>query len=299
LKKCSLEGNSNMSYLGGEEQSNFVLYKNKKVPKRKIYRLGTSASEAEVKAFIDILKKKFRHSSIEVAKDQEFSYLIRVEGRSLEDPSCIINIKLHERGESSTEIDLDLNFTPYYKKVYKTGFIGVLVVFAVLTVSVGALNLLNLLSWGYLFGSVCLFTTSFVVLNIFVWNKSLTFHATALEALYRRLDSLEGEVIDKALQCFRENKQIKPKEKVDTCYHCGAQVPSGREPSDILCRTCQELLFTCSVCLLNIDQGTPILLCPHCNSPAHPDHLREWLKIKNTCPYCKHKITEDKLIEQE
>lgn len=288
-----------LSKIGGEERESIILYKAKTVPKQKTYRLRHSVCEDEVKGFIKALEEKFRESSVQVIEEQENNYKILVEGKSLEDPSCNININLQEKGENSTKIELDLDFKPYYKKVFKAGLVGILVVFAILTVSVGAIDVQNLLSLGYLFGGVGLFAVTFIVLGFFVWNKSLAFNVSALERLYWRLDNLERDVIDQALEQFRK-EQLKeiPAEQVDTCHQCGTPIETPTEKGELYCITCQELLLTCSVCLLNINYNESILTCPHCDSPAHRDHLREWLKIKNTCPYCKQKISEEVLEEE-
>lgn len=278
------------------ERESLILYKNKSVPKLKEYRLDVEVCQKEVEAFIKILSEKFRDGVVQVLDHQGNNYRILIEGENLEDPSCILQVNLQAQGAASTEIELDFDFKPYYKRIFKLGLIGILVVFSVLTISIGALDVQNLLSLGYLFGSLGLFGISFLVLGIFVWNKSLAFHSAAIEALYRRLDFREGEVIDQALQRFRE-KQVKekPKQKIDTCYYCNTPIPFEREKGEFLCEKCRKLLLKCAICLLNIDHGEPILLCPHCNAPAHRDHLREWLKIKNYCPYCKEIIREEEL----
>ncbi|MFX1295412.1 MAG: hypothetical protein ACFFD2_11260 [Promethearchaeota archaeon] len=277
----------------GEIQGSSVLYKNKVMPKQKKYRLAKSICKNEIEDFIKTLVSKFKDSLVQILDKEENLYKILVEGKSLEDPSCIIKINLQAIDKNSTEINLDFDFKLYYKKVFKTGLIGILVAFAVITVSVGMLNVQNLLSLGYLLGGVGLFGVSCLILGIFIWNKSLTFHTSTLEALYQRLDSREQELIDKALQEFRE-KQLKEKlkEKMDTCYKCGAPIPSLRQAGEVSCGTCNELLLTCFVCLLNINHKEQVIFCPHCNSPAHHNHLREWLKIKNYCPRCKQKISE-------
>ena len=283
-----------------EKRESLILYKSKNVPKSKEYRLEIAVCQKEVEAFIKILSEKFREGIVQVIEHHGNNYKILIEGENLEDPSCILNVNLQLKGEASTEIELDSDFKPYYKRIFKVGLIGVLVVFAVLTISIGALDVQNLLSLGYLFGSLGLFGISFLILGVFVWNKSLAFHSAALEALYRRLDSREAEMIDQALQRFRETQvKEKPKQKLDTCYQCDAPIPSPREKRELFCGKCGNLLLTCAVCLLNIDHGEPIVLCPHCNAPAHRDHLREWLKIKNYCPYCKQEIKEEELKEKD
>ena len=293
-----IENNGTLETVGKEREF-LILYKNKSIPKSKEYRLEIAVCQKELEVFIKILSEKFKEGIVQVIEHHENKYKILIEGESLEDPSCILNIELQARGEASTKIEFSSDFKPYYKKIFKLGLIGVLVVFAVLTISIGALDIQNLLSLGYLFGSVGLFGISLLILGLFVWNKSLAFHSAALEALYRWLDSCEAEMIDQALQRFRETQEKeKPMQKIDTCYQCNAPLPTQREKGELVCKKCKNLLVICAVCLLNIDHGEPILLCPHCNAPAHRDHLREWLKIKNYCPYCRQPITEEELKDK-
>ena len=51
----------------------------------------------------------------------------------------------------------------------------------------------------------------------------------------------------------------------------------------------------CIVCNLSIKKEERIAHCPSCGHPAHRDHLLEWIKIKGICPFCKRKITADKV----
>lgn len=282
----------------GEDQVELVLYKNKAIPRRKSYRLSSSVCGKEVDRFIDNLKQKFGENYIQVIEKDENISKIQINSKSIEEPSSNLTINLREDDGSTTNVNLDLDFKPYYKLVIRAGLTGILVVFAVLTVSIGAWNLQNLLSLGYIFGSIGLFGIGLMVLWFFAWNKTQSFQISAIDAFYWRLDSLEGDVIDEALQRFREKEVLeKPVEKLKTCYHCESPIPSQKEAGEVVCLTCQKLFLTCSVCLLNINYKETILLCPHCSSASHRDHFREWLKIKNFCPYCKQEISEAELKE--
>ena len=282
----------------GEDQVELVLYKNKAIPRRKSYRLSSSVCGKEVDRFIDNLKQKFGENYIQVIEKDESISKIQINSKNIEDPSSNLTINLQEEDDTTTNVNLELNFKSYFERVIKTGLTGILVVFAVLTVSIGAWNLQNLISLGYIFGSIVLFGIGLVVLWFFAWNKTQSFQISAIDAFYWRLDSLEKETIDEALQHFREKKVLeKPMEKEDTCYHCNTQIPSNKEAGEVVCRKCKKLFLTYSVCLLNINHGGRIISCVHCNSPAHRDHLREWLKVKNYCPYCKQEINEEELIE--
>jgi len=52
----------------------------------------------------------------------------------------------------------------------------------------------------------------------------------------------------------------------------------------------------CMVCGLEIKSGEDIVFCRYCNSPAHREHLLEWLHIKGICPYCRHPLRETDLL---
>jgi len=52
----------------------------------------------------------------------------------------------------------------------------------------------------------------------------------------------------------------------------------------------------CMVCGLEIKSGEAIVFCRYCNSPAHREHLLEWLHIKGICPYCRHPLREHDLL---
>jgi len=52
----------------------------------------------------------------------------------------------------------------------------------------------------------------------------------------------------------------------------------------------------CMVCGLEIRSGEDIVFCRYCNSPAHREHLLEWLHIKGICPYCRHPLRETDLL---
>ena len=52
----------------------------------------------------------------------------------------------------------------------------------------------------------------------------------------------------------------------------------------------------CMDCGLEIKSGEDIVFCRYCNSPAHREHLLEWLHIKGICPYCRHFLRESDLL---
>ncbi|MBD3189329.1 MAG: hypothetical protein GF308_01730 [Candidatus Heimdallarchaeota archaeon] len=47
---------------------------------------------------------------------------------------------------------------------------------------------------------------------------------------------------------------------------------------------------TCMICKEPIKTAESILQCANCHSFFHREHLLEWLKRNNYCPYCKKRI---------
>ncbi len=47
----------------------------------------------------------------------------------------------------------------------------------------------------------------------------------------------------------------------------------------------------CMVCKLPL-KHTGIVQCPYCGTKAHKKHLREWLKIRKACPFCRRELSE-------
>ncbi|MFW9923695.1 MAG: RING finger domain-containing protein [Candidatus Thorarchaeota archaeon] len=89
----------------------------------------------------------------------------------------------------------------------------------------------------------------------------------------------------------------KNKGKSVLCPYCNTQT------SPILsnCQNCNKELPYCMICLNRIGSESEVSICPHCSSIAHGEHFEKWLKITNSCPYCKKeiigKIPKNLLIE--
>jgi hypothetical protein len=47
---------------------------------------------------------------------------------------------------------------------------------------------------------------------------------------------------------------------------------------------------SCMVCRHPVKEGDSILVCPHCHSQAHKNHLLKWLRTKPICPMCRGKL---------
>ena len=54
----------------------------------------------------------------------------------------------------------------------------------------------------------------------------------------------------------------------------------------------------CSVCGKGMNIFDEQASCPLCNSSAHKEHLKEWVKMRNSCPVCKKEITLDPQSEK-
>jgi rubrerythrin len=96
---------------------------------------------------------------------------------------------------------------------------------------------------------------------------------------------LQGR-IDTSRDVFIPQSGI-PAGKDLTCPFCNAPITATSET----CPSCNAQFTKCGVCNLVIGNEASSI-CPFCKSPSHTDHLLEWLKIKGTCPVCKHKLKE-------
>lgn len=48
----------------------------------------------------------------------------------------------------------------------------------------------------------------------------------------------------------------------------------------------------CIVCNLAISKADEVVFCPHCGSPAHREHMLEWLHTHDYCPVCEKHLDE-------
>ncbi|MHA1912672.1 MAG: RING finger domain-containing protein, partial [Candidatus Kariarchaeaceae archaeon] len=46
----------------------------------------------------------------------------------------------------------------------------------------------------------------------------------------------------------------------------------------------------CVICLRSIQADEKIISCPFCDAKAHVNHLRIWLRSKDTCPNCRKQL---------
>ncbi len=105
------------------------------------------------------------------------------------------------------------------------------------------------------------------------------------------LISLGGTPTEISLPFDEERLAERISKRSIRCFVCG----TIKEEADKLC-TCGSETVICSVCKLPLTYGITWAECPHCNWKAHQDHLREWIKMKGTCPVCKKNVSRDDLL---
>ena len=114
--------------------------------------------------------------------------------------------------------------------------------------------------------------------------KVLLIQVSHSQEVVFQIDEIEKSVRILAVE------ELKPVEHVPrfiACPSCGTAL----DPRADHCENCGEDFPQCIVCHLPIlDDFTKT---PCCGSPGHSVHLREWLKIKETCPICKEKLKEE------
>jgi hypothetical protein len=55
----------------------------------------------------------------------------------------------------------------------------------------------------------------------------------------------------------------------------------------------------CSICLLEFERGDQCVVVPSCQHCFHEECIGEWLGTKSTCPYCRHNIQLDIVLDNE
>ena len=76
------------------------------------------------------------------------------------------------------------------------------------------------------------------------------------------------------------------------CFNCGSLLEDPKLP----CPNCGAQPLKCTVCRGVLSSTEEILVCPSCRQPAHAPHIKEWLRIRPECPYCREKIRSDQLL---
>ncbi len=92
---------------------------------------------------------------------------------------------------------------------------------------------------------------------------------------------------------LNETIKIKPSQsqgiRIIKCFKCGSEFPSTLTN----CPVCGHERVRCMVSQLDIQYDDKVFYCPYCGTPAHLNHIREWIKVKAVCPNCQHKLNEE------
>ncbi|MBD3350192.1 MAG: hypothetical protein GF364_01765 [Candidatus Lokiarchaeota archaeon] len=103
--------------------------------------------------------------------------------------------------------------------------------------------------------------------------------------LGNRKDNKEGTVF-----CFQANKRdmktIMPTN--DNCQSIILDVNKGIIKLSVVSR------LRCAVCGKSIEIFDEESQCPICEAKAHSEHLKEWIKMKGSCPVCKKGLALDR-----
>ncbi|MFW9992806.1 MAG: PHD finger domain-containing protein [Candidatus Odinarchaeota archaeon] len=73
-----------------------------------------------------------------------------------------------------------------------------------------------------------------------------------------------------------------------TCFNCGVSV----SVLDSFCDACGSSIVQCPICKRYIAFGDKILLCTSCRTVFHAEHIKEYLKMRDSCPSCGQKDPE-------
>ena len=49
---------------------------------------------------------------------------------------------------------------------------------------------------------------------------------------------------------------------------------------------------SCSICLINFDEGELLIMLPECKHIYHEECLDQWLRINSVCPYCRFNVRD-------
>ena len=101
---------------------------------------------------------------------------------------------------------------------------------------------------------------------------------------------LQGVLDSKKFTPTADATSSRPFERQMICAQCGMTYTGS------VCPQCGKEVFRCPVCSKPLNINEPALLsCPHCNALGHEAHLKEWVKIRGTCPNCKVRLTMELL----
>ena len=98
--------------------------------------------------------------------------------------------------------------------------------------------------------------------------------------------------------CFRENesaatsnrslvRRVSTRSILKDCQIERYNFDSGKESG--LIQTDYSKYSRCSICMEDFTEGEEVVLCP-CKHCYHDQCIKEWLRLKNSCPLCKLNI---------
>ena len=86
------------------------------------------------------------------------------------------------------------------------------------------------------------------------------------------------------------------------CPKCGARVVSKAKEVHLMPNVTVKArkrqhppapqISKCMVCNIELSRRDDVVLCPHCHSLAHRNHLIEWLRTKSLCPSCGKELNQ-------
>lgn len=121
-------------------------------------------------------------------------------------------------------------------------------------------------------------------LTVQLFKEGRNFIEGDLIWLGNRQDNKEGSVL-----CFSDKKQLKSIIPTnDNTLDAVLDVNKGIIRISIVSR------LRCAICGKAIEIFDEEASCPICDAKSHGEHLREWVKMKASCPVCKKALTLDR-----
>lgn len=53
----------------------------------------------------------------------------------------------------------------------------------------------------------------------------------------------------------------------------------------------------CVVCFSNFDKTDDLLICPHCETGGHKEHIISWVEQSRQCPFCRQSLIISQLVQ--
>ena len=111
--------------------------------------------------------------------------------------------------------------------------------------------------------------------------QTLLFRAGLSGELEVKIDEMTKMV---RLQVVEAAEPLMPKKFA--CPTCGAAL----EPHESSCPACGSTFPSCIICRRPVQAN--LTKTPCCGAYAHEPHLKEWIRIRGTCPMCREKLSD-------